>query len=259
MEPSVEGLLVETGRIVAATEERQATIRLIGSLAVRLHSADHVYLVELLERSPYRDLDFVAYGRQVPQLRAAFDALGYEADADLLRSQEFGIKRLIFHGPAGFPKVDVFLDELVMSHTIPFAGRLELDRPTVSLVDLLLSKLQIEKITENDVKDIIVLLAEHPLGRGHGETIDLPYLLQRLSRDWGFTHTAQKNLELTEHLLGGYAQLPAEVATRAGSRIRELRDQIEAVPKTSGWKLRARMGERLRWYEEVEEVDRAPR
>lgn len=256
MNPSVEGLLVETGRILEAVEDRKATIRLIGSLAVRLHSADHVYLVELLGRSPYRDLDFVAYARDAAAIRAAFESVGYEADANILRSQEFGIKRLIFHGPGGFPKVDVFIDALVMAHQIPFAGRLNLDHPTVSLVDLLLSKLQIEKITENDVKDLIVLLAEHELGSGNTETIDAAYLLTRMSRDWGFYHTATKNLVLAEHLLAGYTQLPREVSEFAVARIRDLIGRMETAPKSTAWKLRARVGTRVRWYEDVEDVDR---
>jgi hypothetical protein len=42
---------------------------------------------------------------------------------------------------------------------LDFRGRLELDSPTISLVDLLLSKLQIQRITEKDIKDMIAILA----------------------------------------------------------------------------------------------------
>ena len=39
-------------------------------------------------------------------------------------------------------------------------------------------------------------------------------------------------------------------------RIEALTAAIEAAPKSRRWKLRARVGERKRWYEEPEEVDR---
>jgi hypothetical protein len=39
------------------------------------------------------------------------------------------------------------------------------------------------------------------------------------------------------------------------ARLREVLDRIEAEPKGRGWKLRARIGERKRWYELPEEVD----
>jgi hypothetical protein len=35
-----------------------------------------------------------------------------------------------------------------------------------------------------------------------------------------------------------------------------LEDAIEQAPKTQKWKLRARVGERVKWYEQVEEVAR---
>jgi hypothetical protein len=31
---------------------------------------------------------------------------------------------------------------------------------------------------------------------------------------------------------------------------------MDVPPKTPGWKLRAEIGERVRWYDEPEEVDR---
>ncbi len=37
-------------------------------------------------------------------------------------------------------------------------------------------------------------------------------------------------------------------------RIDELMERIDREPKSRGWKLRARLGERKRWYETPEEV-----
>jgi hypothetical protein len=38
------------------------------------------------------------------------------------------------------------------------------------------------------------------------------------------------------------------------SRLDDLRKRIDAEPKSTKWKLRARVGERVQWYEEPEEV-----
>jgi hypothetical protein len=39
-------------------------------------------------------------------------------------------------------------------------------------------------------------------------------------------------------------------------RSAEITRTLEEAPKTRRWRRRARLGTRLRWYEEVEEVDR---
>ena len=39
-----------------------------------------------------------------------------------------------------------------------------------------------------------------------------------------------------------------------GAQIRDLRTAIEAAPKSTKWKLRARVGEKKTWYQEPEEV-----
>ena len=48
--------------------------------------------------------------------------------------------------------------------------------------------------------------------------------------------------------------LPARTAQRITARFDELLATIEAEPKSRGWKLRAKIGERKRWYELPEEV-----
>jgi hypothetical protein len=38
------------------------------------------------------------------------------------------------------------------------------------------------------------------------------------------------------------------------SRLSKLSKQIEQAPKTARWKLRGRVGDRVRWYDEPEET-----
>jgi hypothetical protein len=39
-------------------------------------------------------------------------------------------------------------------------------------------------------------------------------------------------------------------------RLVKLQKAMDEAPKTLGWKMRAKVGTRVRWYEEVEEVQR---
>jgi hypothetical protein len=38
-------------------------------------------------------------------------------------------------------------------------------------------------------------------------------------------------------------------------RLDRLRERIDAEPKTRAWRMRSRIGDRKRWYEEPEEVN----
>jgi hypothetical protein len=169
-------------------------------------------------------------------------------------SREWGVKRLIYTHPEHAGKVDVFLDQLVMAHTIDFSGLLEREPVTVSLADLLLSKVQIYRITDNDLIDLAVLLAEHDLGRAP-EEIGLDRVTKVLGSDWGFTYGARLNLAKLADALETMIALEPRVADRVRARVRGLEAAIEAAPKTTMWRLRARVGTRTSWYEHVDDVE----
>jgi hypothetical protein len=77
-----------------------------------------------------------------------------------------------------------------------------------------------------------------------------------MRRDWGFYHTTELNLARIGDRLPGFPALPDTAARAVQRNIADLHDAIERAPKTQKWKLRARVGERARWYEQVEEVNR---
>ena len=256
-DPGAADLGAEARRLCDAAAGAGVPLRMIGSLAVALRCPRRRDLAALLGRRPPRDIDLVTYARHEAAVERLLQDAGYLPDPRLRHSREFGVKRLIYQRPAGGPgggaKVDVFIDELVMAHTVDFAGRLELDEPTVTLADLLLSKLQIHEITEGDLIDLAVLLAEHDLDGGRGG-IDAGHVGRVLGADWGFHHSALGNLDRLAAAIGRWPPLPDGVAERLAGQAAALRDAIEAAPKTRRWRLRARLGERVRWYEEVDEV-----
>jgi len=246
-------LMAAAFALVDAATAASIPLRLIGSVAVVECCPAHRDLLPALGRRPVRDIDVVAYSRDKKRVKALFADGGYLLDPAIRHSEEFGIKRLIYHHPSGRYKVDVFLDKLVMAHTIDLRDRLEPDSPTVTLVDLLLSKLQIHAITENDLIDLAVLLAEHDAAPG--QAIDVDHLARIMARDWGFHRTTMDNLETLDAALHRFDALPSASTAAARARITAIERTVEGVRKTRAWRLRARIGTRLRWYEEVGEVD----
>jgi len=251
-----EAVLAESAELMRITAGRSLTVRLTGSLAIRALCPVHAPLLTALGRRPYRDVDLMAYSKQKRGIAALFEERGYVLHPSIRAAQEFGINRFVYEQPGTGLKADVFFDELVMAHTVDFHRRLELDAPTITVTDLLLTKLQIHEFTANDVIDCIVLLAEHDLGTAGPRMIDGGYIADIMRKDWGFYYTTIANIRKLADSLPDHQALPADVAGSVRGRLGLLDNAIERAPKTQRWKLRARVGSRVKWYEDVEEVGR---
>jgi hypothetical protein len=64
------------------------------------------------------------------------------------------------------------------------------------------------------------------------------------------------NLSLLEEAMLRYTQLTEEDRMVVSTRIHELLGKIDAAPKSLRWKARARIGEKVKWYKDVEELHR---
>ena len=197
------------------------------------------------------DIDFAAEKQQAQSVQQLFARLGYSEDRTIGIVSEGS--RYVFTGPDGKLNVDVFMDELFFCHRIPLKGRLTLDRPTISVTDLLLEKMQIVEINLKDLEDTSVLLLEHDFAEGSAdsELVDLGYLASLLCSDWGFYYTVTVNLakvvEFVDHAPGC---TPAE-RDLVKKRISNLLAALQRSPKSLAWKMRTRVGTRLTWYQEV--------
>jgi hypothetical protein len=150
--------------------------------------------------------------------------------------------------------VEVFFDKLEMNHTINFNKRLEADSPTLPLSELLLQKLQIVKINEKDVKDVIVLLRAHDLGETDNDTINLKALCQAgLLSNWGFYYTVRTNLKKIADYTSVYDVLTENDIKIVNDRINRILRYLVEQPKSLSWKLRARIGPEKKWYNDVED------
>jgi hypothetical protein len=148
----------------------------------------------------------------------------------------------------------VFFDELEFCHRIPLEGRLEADRPTIPLAELLLSKLQIVKLNEKDVVDTILLLLDHELGEGDADVIDVARIAGLCADDWGLWRTLTMNLEKVRAFAAGYPQLDADQQARVTASAGELKRAVDATPKPLAWRMRDRVGDRRQWWTDVDEV-----
>jgi hypothetical protein len=249
-----EHFVAEALRIAHDAETRGVRLRILGSLAYRLHCPENIELFSKMERA-LTDIDFAAERNQARDIRDLLTGMGYVIDERITMATEGG--RYYFQHPATELGVDVFMDELYFCHPIPFRGRLQLDRPTIPLADLVLEKMQIVEINLKDIKDTIVLLLEHDVsGGGHGrETVDGEYIAALLSKDWGFYYTVTENLNKVRRFIGQFDAISEHQGEVIAKRIDQLLEMIEAAPKTAKWKIRARVGTRKRWYQEVNEKD----
>ena len=241
----------ELNRIFKASEERGVTLRVIGSLAFQMHCPEYGYLQAAMGRA-YTDIDFAGYRKESKQVKEMMSELGYEEIREVFIVSEGD--RAIFHQLNSSLHVDVFYDKLDFSHVISWNDRLEVDNPTIPLAELVLEKMQIYQINEKDIIDTIMLLLEHPLGDIDNEVINIKRISELLSKDWGLWRTTTMNLDKVKQMAGHYSQLSDEEQARVVSQVEQSLERIETEPKSRGWKLRARVGDRVKWYKDVDEV-----
>lgn len=244
-------LEAEVTRLVEAAEAVGVPLRVLGSIAVALHCPDSAALLPSFERT-YADIDFAAYRGGAKTLTGLLRGLGYVDDREVYITSEGA--RSIFDDPSRRIHLDVFYDRLEFCHVIPLAGRLEIDRPTIPLAELLLSKLQIVQINEKDVVDIVLLLLDHPLAGGDADTINIDRIARLAANEWGLWRTITQNLGKVDVLAGSYAQLNDLQRARVLAATAALKARIDNEPKPVAWRMRARVGDRRQWWTDVDEV-----
>jgi hypothetical protein len=247
--PIATDIRAEAERLSAAAAAAGLGLRLMGGLAV--------WMVSPSVRNPpfareYADLDFAVRGRDSRDVTPFLEHQGYVPER--LFNSIHGAQRMNFGHPGESWTIDVVVDELRMSHLIDLRGRLEPGPPTVDLADLLLTKLQVWEINAKDLGDITCVLADRRLSESaaDGEAIDVSRILALTGADWGICHTLERNLRAVAAF--ARERRPAGSAFDPVVQAESLLAAIAAGKKSLGWRLRERVGERVRWYETPEEV-----
>ena len=238
-------------RIVSAAGDASVVIRVLGSLGVSIHCPDAPALLEAFERT-YADIDFAAYRRDAKVIGTLLADMGYVEDREIYVASEG--QRGLYDNPFNRVHLDVFFDRLEFCHVIPLAGRLERDQPTLPLAELLLSKLQIVRINEKDVVDIILLLLDHAISGEDDDTINGDVVAKLCATDWGLWRTVSGNLDKVLALAASYPQLGDAQRARVREQTAALTERLARESKSFGWKTRARVGDRVKWWTDVDDV-----
>ena len=242
----------EATRIVSEAGACGVVMRLIGGLAVRARcpSANHAALERV-----YPDIDLVVVRNDGRHLESLMQRLGYVPDR--MFNTLNGDRRQLYRDPARGRQEDVFVGDFDMAHRIPMGRRLGVEPLTVPLAELFLSKAQIVALNHKDVVDLLALLLDHAVADGDEETINLRIVARLCAGDWGLYTTVSDTLgRLIESLDSEAVTLDAVQSRLVRERVTTLQAALDAAPKTVGWTLRARLGRRVPWYQEVEEVQR---
>jgi hypothetical protein len=235
---------------VREANERGIPLKLIGGQAVRL----------LCPLFPHRarvdqDMDFASVSTAKRPVMDFLGEKGFLGDArfNLLH----GDRQMYFTTADGQTSVDVIMDKLNMCHVLEFKDRIDRMPFTLDVTDLLLTKLQIVELNAKDVHDLLHLLSGFEAREGdEPNTIGLGRVGKVVGGDWGWWRTVTGNLDKVAALAEGEHKdlVPEARHFDPIVQAKAIRDACESCSKTVKWKLRAKVGERVQWYELPEEV-----
>ena len=208
------------------------TLRLLGRVGVLVHCPASLAMGG--ER-PIENLDLAVAPKQRRRLAELLRSDAYAADKKF-NSRYIG-SRMLFYGPLG--QLHIIVGAFEMNHAIELRDRLHLDTPTLPVTDLLLAKLQILRLETPDAADALLLLREHEVAREEGDVINIGYIETLVRADWGLWRTISGNFDRLIALTSDVDAI---------DRIQCIRSALDNIPKSTRFKLRARLGELLPWY-----------
>ena len=195
-------LMAEAMDTIDAARAKGVQLRLTGGLAVRRYCTD----LDFMDRE-YSDIDYVGRSDQKKEMHEVFEELGYTENRYVTQSTDSGqlqyIKVEALEGmkaeaeataagvrspyePPLVDHVDIFLDVMRMDHDVDVQERLEIDDYAISPADAFIAKMQIGKINQKDVHDVIALVKDVPLRDVDDDaSIDLLYIAERVLQGLG--------------------------------------------------------------------------
>jgi hypothetical protein len=227
-------------QIIDVAEDSGVRLRLLGGLAFKKlcpSSNDLRYFRE------NKDIDLMGKREDSKEIVKIMETLGYRP-RELFNKLNLG-QRLIYYDMENMRRVDLFLDEFIMCHKFNFKESILAGTYTLPITQLLMTKLQVVEKTEKEYKDLIVAFRDFDVTSGH-DGIRGDEIADLCSKDWGVYTTFMKSLEALEAKAGA---LDPDDDVLVMPRIRKLMRVMESAPKSFGWRMRARIGERTRWYE----------
>jgi hypothetical protein len=249
---TADDALPEAVALAQAAAGAGVGLKLLGGLAVRVLVPDLPPRVRAGQ-----DIDFACLSKGRKDTAAFLERSGCVPDRRFNNLN--GDRQMYFNAPSGRP-IDVMVDRLTMCHVLDFRPGFRRLPLTLDSVDILLSKLQIVELNEKDLRDILQLLAGLPVRRAGGDSntdvvLDTARFGDMMAADWGWWRTVTGNLDRLPALVASKPELiPADAPHDPLAQANALAEVAHSVPKGMKWKLRANVGDRVRWYETPEEV-----
>jgi hypothetical protein len=246
----INDLLKEMKRLIDAARRNDILLRAFGGLAVLTHSQNDSRFFQ--REAP--DLDFLAPREDRQKLEPFFQEMGYSPNKrfNLLNGRQ---RQIYYYDQSEDLHVDILIGDFEMCHKLPLEDRLDVDPLTIPLAELFLSKAQVVKLNRKDGLDLISLLFNNEVGDEKQGQIGLERIAWLGSQDWGLYKTTSINLGRVEELIedDDLQIKPGEQSLILG-RIQKIRKAFDEMPKSVAWQMRDKVGTRVRWYLEVEEV-----
>ncbi|HME19119.1 MAG TPA: hypothetical protein VKF15_05255 [Nitrososphaerales archaeon] len=227
-------------QIIDMAESRGVRLRLLGGLAFKSlcpSANDPRYFRE------NKDIDLMGRREDTKEIMKTLETLGYKP-RDVFNKLNMG-QRLIYYDLGNRRRVDIFLDEFVMCHKFNFKESILAGTYTLPVTQLVMTKLQVVEKTDKEYLDILAVFRDFPVTDGPGG-IRGDEIAELCSKDWGMYTTFRKSMEATS---ARAKLLESKERERIVPRIGRLLEMMESRPKSFSWKMRARIGEKARWYE----------
>ncbi|MHA1946952.1 MAG: hypothetical protein ACXAC6_12115 [Candidatus Hodarchaeales archaeon] len=252
----------EAKKIVASAEEASVHFRLVGGLAIRLHVQPHgledLYksLKRLGDEIEITDIDGAISFKHMKKMDKFMQKIGYIKRKPTLSTA--ASQRRIYIHPKNWWFIDCFYGMIKFNHDIELDHkRLKLEPLTLPLAELLLGKIQIVNMNYKDIADTIMLLLAHKVGYSdEPETINIEFIGEKYFKKgayaWGFYNTATTNLSNIRNVLSEFTELSEEHKEKIKSKIAEMLNYFENLPKNRSWKARGKIGTAKKWYRPVE-------
>lgn len=248
----VSSLLTTALDLITAGHAVGVPLRLCGGLAGWFRSGETARRFAVAAGRSYSDFDLAAYYPDRNKVIELMNGAGFrEASATATVP---GIRRAIFSGPDALHG-DVFFDAIDFCHYVDFRGRLEVDHPTLPLAELLLQKMQVVELTPKDVLDVQMLLFQFDFANSDEGAFSVPRIAGLCGTDWGFYRTMSINIDKMSAATESAAYLDEVQRTRVLDKFTCLRRVVNDAPKSLRWRLRAVVGDHVRWYETVEQAE----
>ncbi|HEY9078084.1 MAG TPA: hypothetical protein VIO61_16230 [Anaerolineaceae bacterium] len=238
--------------LIREAQREGIPLRLLGGIAVWMH-CPHASSLEL--RRDYADVDFMTDKGGGRKLKKFLPARGFIPNRQLNTLN--GDRRQLYYDQDQQGHIDIFVGTFEMCHRLPMNERLFLEPLTIPLAELFLSKAQIIELNHKDVLDLFALLLDHPVGHGDYETINVDRIVKLCSKDWGLYKTLMITMQkLRKFLDEDLVNLTPDQKHIISERLNTIQRAVDGANKSLPWRVRATLGTRVRWYDEVEEIRR---